>query len=376
MRPTAIVLLGATLVACSDPVRPSARPSASNTDLNATLTSPAAAFLVARRDLGTLGGRESRAFGVSDAGVVVGWSQTSTGAKRAFTWTASGGMHALRTLAAGKPCVAYHSNRLGQVVGWCNNAAGKQRAVLWSPSGQVRSLGTLPGGTWSVAYDINNAGQVVGTSQADVPFSDIPGTRGFIWTAAGGLHALEAYSGKYGTCPAPEAGAQAINRSGQIAGWSWFDCNSSTTVALRWTADGTIQNAGALSDLNEALGINDLGEMTGDGGETLTDAFIWIPPAQPQRLCDITGGCDPNALGAGIGINNAHQIVGVREIQGSTVPERAFVWTRAGGFQDLGTLPGGNTSLANDINNHTPRQVVGWSSRTGGAIHAALWTLH
>jgi uncharacterized membrane protein len=51
----------------------------------------------------------------------------------------------------------------------------------------------------------------------------------------------------------------------------------------------------------------------------------------------------------------------------------AFVWTRAAGFQDLGTLPGGTVSQANAINNHG--QVVGWSNRGDGKIHAVLWTL-
>ena len=49
------------------------------------------------------------------------------------------------------------------------------------------------------------------------------------------------------------------------------------------------------------------------------------------------------------------------------------MWTRAGGFPDLGTLAGGMTSQANAINNH--QQVVGFSNKTGGAIHATLWTL-
>jgi probable HAF family extracellular repeat protein len=45
------------------------------------------------QDLGTLGGRESEARGVSaDGSVVVGWAQNAAGQRRAFRWTAAGGM--------------------------------------------------------------------------------------------------------------------------------------------------------------------------------------------------------------------------------------------------------------------------------------------
>jgi probable HAF family extracellular repeat protein len=52
----------------------------------------------ARIDLGTLGGIKSFAYGVNDAGRVVGQSYTKTGYTRAFSWTAAGGMKELATL--------------------------------------------------------------------------------------------------------------------------------------------------------------------------------------------------------------------------------------------------------------------------------------
>jgi probable HAF family extracellular repeat protein len=51
------------------------------------------------QDLGTLGGRESWANGVSaDGSVVVGWAQDAAREWYAFRWTASGGMQDLHTL--------------------------------------------------------------------------------------------------------------------------------------------------------------------------------------------------------------------------------------------------------------------------------------
>jgi probable HAF family extracellular repeat protein len=49
---------------------------------------------------------------------------------------------------------------------------------------------------------------------------------------------------------------------------------------------------------------------------------------------------------------------------------RAFRWTSAGGFDDLGTLPGDSSSEAWDINRHN--DVVGHSSGPGG-VQAVLW---
>ena len=51
--------------------------------------------------LGTLGGGESEAYGVSaDGAVVVGWSYNAAGQSRAFRWTAAGGMEDLNTTYA------------------------------------------------------------------------------------------------------------------------------------------------------------------------------------------------------------------------------------------------------------------------------------
>ena len=51
------------------------------------------------RNLGTLGGTESHAFGINSAGQVVGQSTNSSGAWRAFLYT-SGAMKDLNTLIA------------------------------------------------------------------------------------------------------------------------------------------------------------------------------------------------------------------------------------------------------------------------------------
>ena len=153
------------LAACDDTTRPTAPNERRAPPAEGEAgQSPGALFTITTRDLGTLGGRESRAIGNYDNGVVVGWSLTAAGQKRAFKWTVGGGMRALSTLAPGKPCQANHVTENGQIAGFCFNASGKERAVLWSAANGMQSLGTLPGGTKSQANDINNHQQVVGSS--------------------------------------------------------------------------------------------------------------------------------------------------------------------------------------------------------------------
>ncbi len=120
-------------------------------------------------DLGTLGGRSSHAFGVSDDGWVVGTSTTaSSDAPHACLWI-DGAPADLGTLG-GVGAQAYAINAAREIVGWSNTSGGATHAVLYevSPAGVVTArmdLGSLPG-DYSYAYGINNPGQVVGTSAA------------------------------------------------------------------------------------------------------------------------------------------------------------------------------------------------------------------
>jgi probable HAF family extracellular repeat protein len=360
-----LILAIPALAACSDSLRPPERPS--DRSHNARVADVSPAFAVSRLDLGTLGGRESRAIGNNDNGVVVGWSLNSAGQKRAFKWTAGGGMHALGTLAGGRPCQANHVTENGQVAGFCLNASGKQHAVLWSAAGVIRDLGTLPGGITSQATDVNDAGVVVGTS--DVLIRGTHRTHAFKWTAAGGMRDLGVVPPSPG-CDAAYSRAERINKSGQIAGTSLPGSCEFNEEAVRWSPAGAIQQLFPPNgdSYSHGHGINDAGHVAGNGE---LEAALWKPGSGWRVLGTLPGG----DLGStAFSVNNSDQVVGASSVSGGR--NHAFVWTQAAGMQDLGTLAGGTNSQANDINNHTPRQVVGWSSRTGGAIHAALWTLH
>jgi probable HAF family extracellular repeat protein len=94
--------------------------------------------------LGTLGGVESVAYGVSaDGRVVVGWALNDAGQRRAFRWTESGGMQVLGTLPGGGWSYAFGVSADGRVVvGSAITAAGRWRAFRWTAAGGMEDLNT------------------------------------------------------------------------------------------------------------------------------------------------------------------------------------------------------------------------------------------
>lgn len=109
----------------------------------------------------------SAAFGVNDAGAVVGEAQDASGAFSAVCWpSASQAPTALLRLSAAKTfSTAFDINATGAIVGEAENNAFEKRAVLWaSTTAKPVDLGTLKGGKTSTAYAINDSGFVAGES--------------------------------------------------------------------------------------------------------------------------------------------------------------------------------------------------------------------
>ena len=96
----------------------------------------------AYKDLGTLGGRLSEAYGINDAGVVVGAANTQSGETHAFLWTLGSPMRDLGSLS---PSTGGNS--------WANAINEFVSAPLTLPSGYTArttpSAGRPPG-AWRI----------------------------------------------------------------------------------------------------------------------------------------------------------------------------------------------------------------------------------
>ena len=179
--------------------------------------------------LGTLpDGTWSEAYGVSANGVVVGGADNAAGQRRAFRWTASGGMQDLGTLG-GTQSEAYGVSADGRVVvGWAQNAAGVYRAFRWTASGGMQDLGTLPNTYSGEAYAVSADGAVVvGVARGSGGVGSA-----FRWTASGGMQYLDAlYNDR--------SEARGVSANGAVVvGGPWR--------AFRWTPATGMQDLGHL----------------------------------------------------------------------------------------------------------------------------------
>ena len=264
-------------------------------------------------DLGTLGGAQSSAEDVNEHGEVVGLSNWSGDPPpiHAFSWTAGGGMVDLGTLGGSTiSTTAWGMNDAGWIVGSSGTVSGESHAYLRSPAGDFTDLGTL-GGTTSWATAVNAMEQVVGTSET------ASGDRhAFSWTQAGGMVDL-------GTLGGTTSSASAVNASGQVVGWS-TDASGAQRV-FSWTPAGAMVDIGSL------------------GG-----ADTYIANNRP--------------------LDDAGQVVGESDLGDGS--HHAFVWTSAGGMVDLGTLGGSNSSVTSISKSGL---IIGSSNTGSGDSHTVLW---
>jgi probable HAF family extracellular repeat protein len=281
-----------------------------------TLVTPAHALDYAVVDLGTLGGTQSFALDVNDAGQVTGNARfdPSSSQLRAFLWD-DGGMTNLGTLPAPPTDTfsrGFAVNNRGQVTG----ESGFSRAFLWE-GGVMTPIPTLGANSAGFGADINDAGVIVGSS------SNGQAVRAFRYR----LGELEAED--LGTLLGTSnsfARAWAVNADGVVVGVSRNAINT-TSQATMWTTEGPVN--------------------------LFADAVVG-PPAVPGDPID------PVAFSEALAVSDAVHVVGTAR---STLGRnRAFLW-HEGTIRDLGVL-GQVHSEAKDVN--ASGHVVGFAGPFAG----------
>ncbi|HET9347113.1 MAG TPA: hypothetical protein VFO05_15580 [Candidatus Limnocylindrales bacterium] len=291
------------------------------------------------QDLGTLpGDYASVAMGINALGDVVGWSSGPSGT-RAFLYTDAGGMTVLAA-PSGRPVTTARAVSANRTVVGTASAGGTDigHAVRWQ-AGVPRDLGTLGTGAFSEARGVNSTGVTVGTSYTNG--GGLLGIHAFRFTDAADMVDL--------TPATDDAHAEAINDSGEVAGWRngrafrltgttftdlgvptgfarsfGFAINSSGQVAghvstatgssekvFRY-ANGSLVILGGLGEFNRAFGINDAGDVVGSGLPVLglRQGFIYTDANGMQGLNQlIPSNSGWFILGAG-DVNEAGQIAG------------------------------------------------------------------
>jgi probable HAF family extracellular repeat protein len=252
----------------------------------------------------------------------------------------------------------------------------------------VTDLGTL-GGSLSVGSDINQVGQVTGTS--DIACQDCALSHAFLYyngylqdlgTLPGG-----SYSAGLGISGKVRRNRRERRAKVLVTGYSNLEAclfnNCSANHAFLFE-HGNMLDLGTLpgGSNSEGFAVNRKGEVTGwaDNGNN-QHAFLYSH-GNMQDLGTLPGGIASFGTGINDGQHNGRenkwwepkdsedtaQVTGYSSTADGS--EHAFLYSN-GVMQDLGTLPGGNSSAGYAINRHG--EITGYSAVPGGNFHAILY---
>ena len=305
-------------------------------------------FRYAVFDLGDFGGQASNAFGINDAGIVVGnaWLPGNFIFHTALFDVNKGTITDLGTLG-GQTSWAYEINERGQIVGVSDNINGFDHPYFWE-DGIFTDLGTF-GGTYGGARSINELGQIVGNAQLD----DNLTTHAFLWknnvmSDLGSLLNNQATSDAWD-----------INETGQIVGLSSDETGFNT--AILWENGNMINLEGLGGPFqSEAWAINDFGNIAGWSltANNKQFAVIWDGLG---GIMNLHKGNTRFFSSSGFGINNQDQVVGTLNFSRNG-DFYGMLWEPTTGMHVLDDLmppiPEMNTWTAYDINENG--QIAAW----------------
>lgn len=324
-------------------------------------------------DLGDLpgGGDVSLAFGLNDAGQVVGMGYGSNG-YQAFVWTASQGMQAIGPLIPGGARLSGQTsaraiNESGMVVGLISGRPEDGYSFQANMTGST----VLPYTGSAIA--INAAGTTAGAIQGQAAITSAEGqTQMLTDEAASGMYVYRV----------------ALNETGTLIGSGLTLPGRQTHAAFKWNPDGSYQVLQGLEAAQPgnrgtvATGINNAGLVSGYsfvGTGTWPQNTGWRPvvwglDGLARNLGALPGETDPMFSSLAIDINDAGQVVGF--VDSGSAPG-AFLWTEEEGMVSLNSLIEGSDPLKSLARNFKPEainnlgQVVG-SVYINGFEHAVM----
>lgn len=339
-------------------------------------------------DLGTLGGAESKAMDINNAGEIVGWAENASGVQRAFLFS-GGSMQDIGYLFRGKASRASGINNVTEVVG--HAVLGTDPKAFHWHNGTVTLLQDKWSGfpksstaSFSYATAINDYGHIVGTAYG-------AGTPSFAmyWVTPTSTPV------KIVDNPSANLNSRAfdINNAFQITGYDLsYSVVNREGFVYQWSQQykdipppGLA--AGVLHyDENRPYGINDHGHVTGayrrleSDNQHYNQAIIWHGnSASSYTLGQLSPGTDT----AGKEINNQQFVCGEAEAKtlNGGITDAAFIWHAEFGMQKLPPLAGWGSVFnpsqckahaLNDMTRDGLIQVAGYCT-VGGNRHAVRW---
>ncbi len=307
-------------------------------------------------DFGTLGGTTSVGWGINNAGQVVGGSQTANNA--AYHGFIYDGIQIqdLGVPAGWTGSTGFAVNDLGQAVGTIGNESVYHAAFFPGPGMAPQDLGTLDG-LRSGANAINTSGLIAGYSEV----------------ASGRDHPTLFSSGQVIDLGLPagfvEGRAEGINEAGQVVGFI-SPLGGATRSFLYLNGQMTVLNRPG-DPVNSAKAINNVGQVVGSAYFSAgLRAFLYSSGLFHDLGTLGSGGSQAYA------INDFGQIVGYGHVPGDGNPH-AWIYSGSGPLIDLNSLidnPGGLKMIsAYGINNNGQIAALA-SSDYPNSYHAVLLT--
>ena len=292
----------------------------------------------------------AQAFGLNDAGVLVGSQSVPGAASQPVVWPSA--VFGAQPQLLGLPGGALAVGAGGTVVGSAVFDGIGLRGFAWTGAGGLQNLGVLPGGSLSFATAVDDAGRIVGLSQAGGS-----ATHAFLVEPGAAMQDL-------GTLGGSTSSAYGV-ANGVVVGSSTDTFGS--LQAYAWTAGGGMQGVGPLGEASEARAVNRGGLVVGRavfGGNDM--AFLWTPGDRARVLVGSEGF-------HGAAVNDAGQVL-LRHGGGGN----SMLWVEGGTPAKLHTLAGSGVTHFDAVAINAHAQVAGTATgtATGGVARPVLLTLH